>query len=279
MGRIGKAFAFVLVCILAASCLTLLVTKPANAQSVPTPSVPQFTVKFVNASYSVTTTNVYTGQNETQQVSNNSIEITIKNQQFDYSNNGLTYQIYFNVRAKPHFADNWTELYPLENVTSSNAFSYAQYIDDSLPQSNSSYTISSFPVVPTGIYGASGYDIQRYYSGNAGNETPIILLPTFLTAIPFGGQIDFQVQALVGHAFQYWVIQHPFYPTIGGYSAPAIAYDSASAWSDIQTVTIGQTSLTPSSTAAVPELSWLVIVPLLPSIFSVAMIFRRRKNH
>jgi hypothetical protein len=55
------------------------------------PSVPEFTVKFVNASYSVTTTNPYTGVNEIQQISNNSIEVKINNQPFDYSN----IQIYY----------------------------------------------------------------------------------------------------------------------------------------------------------------------------------------
>lgn len=35
---------------------------------------------------------------------------------------------------------------------------------------------------------------------------------------------------------------------------------------------------TPNSTATVPELSWLVVVPLLLSMFFVAVIFRHRKN-
>ncbi len=79
------------------------------AQVIPKPSVPEFTVRFVDASYSVTITNPYSGISETKQISNKSIEITIKNQVFNNSN----YQIYFNVQIKPHFSNNWTEIYPL----------------------------------------------------------------------------------------------------------------------------------------------------------------------
>jgi hypothetical protein len=176
MGSTSKSFSLFVIVMLAVSSLIMI--KPACAQSIPTPSVPQFTVKFVNASYSVATTNHYTGVNETPQISNNSIEITIKNKPFEYSNNGVAYQICFNVRIKPHFTntDNWTEVYPLENLTSSQAnengvFSFAEYISpDSPPQSNSGYTIIIFPVLPTDLYGASGYDIQRYYSGQEGQE-------------------------------------------------------------------------------------------------------------
>jgi hypothetical protein len=219
-----------------------------DVSGIPKPSVPEFTVKFVNASYSVATTNPYTGVNETQQISNNSIQVTVKNQLFDYSNN----QIYYNIRTKPRFADNWTEIYPIRNMTSSyngdGTFSYAQYInDDSPPQSKSSFTVITFPVVPTELYSASGYDIQRYYSGGEGQEG---MYSAFLSAIPAGGQVDFQVQALVGHESQRWVIEHPFYPTIGGHFAPAVAYDETSDWSNTQTITIGESQTpTPSPTA------------------------------
>src|SRR3989304_6020755 len=97
----SKRASLLLFAMLAAS--SLIMVEFAFVQSTPKPSVPEFTVKFVNASYNVTTTNPYTGLDETRQTSNNSIEITINNQPFDYSNN----QIYYNIRTKPHFADNW----------------------------------------------------------------------------------------------------------------------------------------------------------------------------
>ncbi|MCW4044728.1 MAG: hypothetical protein NWE94_04330 [Candidatus Bathyarchaeota archaeon] len=238
-------FAFCLFLVLLAPSMFLsqdnLVLANAGA-SIPKPSVPEFTVKFVNASYSVTTTNPYTGLSETKLTSNNSIEVTIKNQPFAYSD----YQIYYNVRVKPHFAENWTEIYPIQNMTSTyngdGAFSYALYVNlDAPAQSSLSYTNITFPVVPTRVYSASGYyegyNIQRYYSGEEGQEGRY---SEFLNAIPDGAQLDFQVEALVGHSSQRWIIQHPLFPTYGGYFAPAVAYDgTSSGWSNTQTITIG----------------------------------------
>ena len=47
MGSSGKSFALILILIMAISSLSLLVLKPANAQIIPKPSVPEFTVQFV----------------------------------------------------------------------------------------------------------------------------------------------------------------------------------------------------------------------------------------
>ncbi len=47
MGRISKTFALSLTIVIAVSCLTLLTVKPVNAQTKPKPSVPLFTVRFV----------------------------------------------------------------------------------------------------------------------------------------------------------------------------------------------------------------------------------------
>ena len=238
--------------------------KPTNAQSIPKSSLPEFTIKFVNASYTLTTTNTFTGLTETKQISNDTIEITITNQPFDYSN----YQIYYNVRSKPHFgtADNWTEVYPVMTGASSYNggynFSYAQYINEyAVPQSKSGNTIITFSVKPTDLYLGSGYDVIGYYG------------------IPEGSQLDFQLEANFGHPSQRWISDHPLYPTAGGGFEPAIAYDTASEWSNTQTITIGETASTsPTPTPTVPELSWLAIVPLLLSLLSVAVVIRHRKQ-
>jgi hypothetical protein len=282
MTRVSKSFAAFIILIIAISSLSLLMAKPANGQTIPTLTFPQFAVKFVNASYNVTTTNSYTGQSQTQLINNNSIEIMVKNQPFNYLNNGLTYQIYFNVRVKPHFSniDNWTEVYPLENLTSSqaneNGFPYAWYIlPESPPQSNLDYTTIAFPVIPTELYGALGYDVQRPYTGHN------TWLPTFLDAIPSGAQLDFQIEALVGHNSSYWYIQHPFTPTVGGFSAPAVAYDSASGWSNTQTITIGEASATtsPTPTPTVPEFSSWTIQLLLTIMVATAGLLVYHKKH
>ncbi len=247
MKIIALALSFILALLFLAVAGTVHFGTVQAESSITKPSVPEFTVKFVNASYVVTTTNPYTGLSETKLTNNNSIEVTIKNQPFDYSNN----QIYYNIRTKPHFAsnNNWTEIYPLRNLTSSytgnNTWSYAEYINpDSPAQSSSSYTIVAFPVPPTDYYGESGYDVQRFYSGDEGQEGRYF---AFLHGIPNGAEIDFQVETLVGHAAQSWYIDHPFYPTIGGHFAPAVAYDATSDWTNTQTITITTPTSSPTS--------------------------------
>jgi hypothetical protein len=76
-----------------------------------------------------------------------------------------------------------------------------------------------------------------------------------------------------------WVIQHPFYPTIGGYFAPATAYDSTSGWSNTQTVTISETS--PTSTPTVPEFSsWtiLLLVTVMVTVAGLSIYFKKHKQ-
>ncbi len=48
MGKIGRSFALLLITIITISSLTMLVVKPANAQST-TPSVPEFTLKILDS--------------------------------------------------------------------------------------------------------------------------------------------------------------------------------------------------------------------------------------
>jgi hypothetical protein len=243
--RLSKTVVLMLFALLALSSLVMVGS--VSAQSIPEPSVPEFTVKFVNASYIMTATNSYTGLDETELISNNSIEITITNQPFDYSD----YQVFYNVRVKPHFEGNWTEVYPVRNSTSlfvNAVFSFAEYInDDSPPQSKSSFTLVAYPVVPTELYLASGYDIKSYYSGYDGQDGEYFAV---LYAIPYGGQVDFEVEVLVGHDSQVWVIDHPLYPWIGGHFEPAVAYYGDSGWSNTQTITIGESQTsTPEPTS------------------------------
>jgi len=249
----SKLATLILITVLAVS--SLLVVGSVFAQSTPKPSVPKFTARFVNASYTVITTNSYTGLDETELVSNDTIEITIDNQSFDYSH----YQIYYNIRVKPHFEDDWIEVFPVRTRTSSydnGGFSYAEYIsDDAIPQSKSSYTVITFSVVPTELYLASGYDIKRHYSGADGQEGAYF---AFLSAIPDSGKIDFQVEALAGHEAEVYVNDHPLAPWPIGHYELSIAFDISSGWSETQTITIGQSQTsspeptTPTSPTPLP---------------------------
>ena len=281
---VKKHAALLLIAMLSMS--SLIVVEMVSAQSIPRPSVPDITIRYVNSSYPVTTTNPYTGINETELVSNDSIEISIKNQPFGYSN---TYGIYFNVRAKPHFEGNWTEIYQLENRASSynsdGNFSFAEYVShDSPTQSNSGYTNITFPVVPTELYQASGYDIQRYHTEVGVSEG---LYYAFLSAIPYRGQVDFQVEALVGHGAQMYVNDHPLAPYPIGHYEQANAFDIASGWSSTQTITIGGSTseaISPSEPTTNTWETWqlelvvsIVIVVVLTA--SVSLVYWKKRKH
>ena len=276
----SKTSALALVLFIALSSLTALAVKPANAQTISPPSVPQFTVQFINASYGVTTTNPYTGQNQTRPVSNCSIQITITNQNnYALLSSPENYHIFYGLRMSPHFQNDWRELNGLNYLTSTPSTNgnspSAYYLMDSSFLSIGNYTVITFPVTPT--------DSQNsIYNVGA------------LSAIPYNGQIDFQVKALVGHNSTYWTWDphpdtpwHPYNATPvpmppQGWYAPAIAYDNLnSTWSSTQTVTIGQESI-PSwasptcESPALPAWSWLIALPLLVTAILIAVVLRYR---
>ncbi len=237
MGSISKSFPLLLIVLLAVS--SLIMATPAFAQTL-TPSVPTFSLKFIQASYIVTTTNPYTGVNVTQQVDNNTIDVIIKNQPFttyyDASSNS-TISLYYNVQVKGHYAENWTDV----------------YTDNYPTQSNSSdYTVLSLP---------SNY--------------------------PASGQVDFQVQAIIGNVTQVFIPnylpvppQFRFYePSSGSYESIWIA-EATSNWSNTQTITISAASASPSPTPTVPELPYctLLIVVICGTITAIALVFKKSRS-
>lgn len=96
MGDLSKGLASVLILLIAFSCLSLLIAKPAKAQSVTTPSVPQFTISY-------------------SPVSGGGILLTITNQQFTPPN-GLS-NLGYAVRVKLHSDQYW---FYLNTVTKNN---------------------------------------------------------------------------------------------------------------------------------------------------------------
>jgi hypothetical protein len=283
MGKISKIFAIFLTLTVAMSCLTILTVKHANAQSVAPntspiskPSVPTFTLKFVDNSYSVpsvtyTTTDTYTGKQTVNteagyHVQNDSIVISITNQPFA-SYVGPNYNIVslFNaIRWKGHYTNNW---YYAQSPNSGENNTYFQA--SSLNETSDSLEL---------VFGVGGND-------------PI---PNMSPSSPFtgvesigepGGQIDFQVMSFIG-----------YYTTFEGYSPNPIIYPptvyfvytgQSSDWSTTETINIpnGTVSIStsptltssPSPTSTVPELSWLAIIPLLASVLGITLMVRRRR--
>ncbi len=271
MNSKSQSFALILILIMAISSLSLIMVKPSNAQSIPIPSVPQFTVRFVNAS--------------------STIEISIESQPFAYSNNGSLYQEYFNIRVKQHFAEYWTEVYPIVNGTSlfngkgptplrTGNFSYAEYISADSPMQSNSGVRANFYVIPVEFHLENntvfeGYSIQKIYGVWGANP---IGNRTFLDEIPIDAQLDFQVQALVGHNSTMWFNISGLWDGVGTY-VPAVAYDTEGNWSNTQTIIIGQTSTSApaSPTPTVPEFP-MIAIPLILCLLSVAILgFRKCK--
>ncbi len=159
----AKKFQLILVLVLTVS--VTLTTNLAYAQA-SAPSVPQFTLQYVNSSYTTAptyTTNPYTGQTtETSPgsyVDNQTIVVTIQNQPFTpfIDSSGNTSQLYYNIRCKGHF----------EQFTSDTDL--GSYGQGGILVSTSPDTVVSFDIASWGI--------------------------------PSGGQVDFQVQAFIGYTY------------------------------------------------------------------------------
>jgi len=184
----------------------------ASAEStIPKPSVPDFTVALVDASYDVPTTystDPYTGKTITHggyHVERRTIEIRIKNQPFNEINDWGA-KFYYSVRYKGHFTEEWFDVYqPYEMPT----------------QSNSDYTVIS--------YNSENRDPYSFYLAPA---------PRSLVVSP-NGQVDFQVKALVGSACE----GSPF---VG---IPSLFSGEESDWSATQTITIPPVGSSSSSTS------------------------------
>lgn len=175
----------------------------SNAQaeaSIPKPSIPEFTIKYVDKSYDIaptTTVDPYNGQTITtpgSHVKASAIEIRIKNEDFspfttDSGNHKVNY--YYNIRWKGHFEEKWN-----------NAF-LANYGSGFFPRSTGTETVFS----TDGQY-TCGFNIP-----NTANFSP-------------GDQIDFQVEAMIG----YIVDPGPF--------ESEIFKGETSGWSSTKTITI-----------------------------------------
>jgi hypothetical protein len=128
----NRALIAVLVCALFASSLVVTV---ANAQSIPKPSAPEFTVKFEAHPYEeppVYEIDQYTGENVTIQegfhVENQSVILTIKNQPFQRGYNGTSYYLVYFIRVKGHYGDAW-ENFKFLDQSASECTEFSKSID------------------------------------------------------------------------------------------------------------------------------------------------------
>ncbi len=268
MGRTIKSFAVILILIIAISSLSLMIVKPVFAQSIPTPSAPEFSVTYTESSYSVNTTNTDTGATVTHTYANDTVQIVILNQAFNANalENGTTLSLTYNVQEEGHFSNGneWNT------------------ISTWVPASNSEYTVIS-------------YEVTLYN----GSYTPI--WNTGQAEVIAGGQVDFQVEATIG----YWITVPSPYSLYGaedftgqssGWSnTQTITISNGSTSTSItaspssnptptplslnSTLTPTPTSTSsPTPTPAVPEFPLWAILPLFLMTLSVAIILRYQKT-
>lgn len=257
MRRLNKSFTLILLIALMASCIVLV--QSSSAQSNATPAVTEFSLEYVDYSYTtppqpVSSKDPYTGQVTTttipsQYVENYSVVATIKNP------SGATY---YNFRWRGHFEDpNASWLYnPYYPNSANNSYRLDSAISVPFAASTSTYSTFTLSFIPRSI-------------------TP-------------GGQVDVQVQALYGE-----------FDNVGvGMIFPQdhLTYNfkfegSASEWSGTQTVYYGQPTLSPtpqstiqptcldtaaSATPDAPEIPVIAILPLFIVIPLIAAVIIRK---
>lgn len=231
-------------CSLLLTFLLILVTSNllviGSVSAVSAPSIPEFTAKYVDASYDVPATHSidpYTGQDVTEQsyhVKNRTIQVSIKNVPFTaYDSGGQKISYFLNIRVKGFYDNDWLTIYRPDNGY--------------LVQSNSSYTTVSFSLD------------DNYFP--------------FWDNIPGGGTVDIQVQALIGSVHR---IQNGSATDILS-RYPWIFDGQESEWSSTQTVTIPSGAITDD--LHVSDLVIIVVAAsavIITAIVAVAAVLIKR---
>jgi hypothetical protein len=248
MGRIGKTFALLMILIVVMSCLTLLTSKPVSAQSISQPSIPEFTIQLVDHSYDIpsqTTTTI-------DQYTNKTTITTIPGQHVKNITIDLTIK---NQNCSKNINGNTSNIY--YNIRSKGHYGSEWQYYSSFPR----YTSSPTSGQATFAYGEMDVPTQ------SNSEYTIISLPA---SYQVGDEVDFEVQAILGYQYAYWDSYHGLIPV-----HKETLYFQTSDWSQIKTFTVPANAQTPS----IPELSWLVIVPLPLSLFIVALIVKHHTKY
>ncbi|MCW3998872.1 MAG: hypothetical protein NWE93_01375 [Candidatus Bathyarchaeota archaeon] len=217
-----------------------IVVQPVFAQTIVKP--PEFTLELVDHSYDVppttkSTTDPYT--NKTTVTTVPGYHVDNKTIDATIKNNGASF---YNFRYKPTYGNDRWSYYPFNE--------FGNYI-----------------IIPSAI------DLSNIINASTTDYTVVSL--TFLPKnIPEEGQIDIQIQGLLGY-FE----KNPSGMRGAGFPTYDFKFvGERSDWSPTQTFKMPATSDSPSPTPTVPEFSWLVIVPLLLSILLVTLIVRYRKT-
>jgi hypothetical protein len=245
MRLLTKTLPLLLITMLAAS--SLIAVESASAQSTPKPAVPEFTLQYSDHSHSVPPTygtDPYTGKsvitNYGQDITNRTVQFTIKNQPFTRytDSNGTPISLYYHIRYKGHYEDHWSGNYQTQDGSTT--------IYDTLVFQASNTTYTEISLEEYLVDGVTSYE------------------PLNFIHLPDSGLVDFQVQAIIGIASvetlkTTYSDVGPFYGVKG----------QLGDWSPTQTITIGESSV---STATVnPTFPNLTAVPLPNSSTNISL--------
>jgi hypothetical protein len=249
MKKVGIVVCLLLMLIITLSTASLTV-KPTIAQTIPKPAVPEFTVSYIDRSYTtpVITTQTkdpYTGQLSTHRsggnyVMNKTIEIKIKNQPYSPTAfpNGTAILLQYTLRAKGHFA-NWN------------------------PE-------------PTTYWDLSRLNKQFFSStSDYTSLTYVINTPTSEIYVKDGGQEDFQVKATVGYQYTEYEGNSNFYR----YPVTKFAPLAESEWTETQTITATTNlSALPLSTLLANNLLLIITVPLIVAVIIILVLLKKSRK-
>ena len=225
MEKINRGFCLLLVVVFAFSSLILV--EPASAQSIPKPSVPDFTVKFVDHSYTVEESsqiNPYNGKTEVipaHQVQNYTIELTINYQHITPAiERDFNAAFRYDINVKGHFAKNWTIMYSLF---------------EGPEPSDSDHTIITYELVSSPTHPEQGFELRSFFDDPIGSNT--------VTGIPPNSKLDFRVRIMYGAMLRSYnpdaTDQLSMYPYV--------FEGETSDWSNTQTISIPDGSVSTST--------------------------------
>jgi hypothetical protein len=264
MSRTINAGALLLLLILTIIVLEPILTKSVIAQSMLKPSIPEFTLKFVDSSYCVPASNTtsidpFTGNKTVinrygYYMENKSIAVSIQNQPFTpYKDaNGNYVDLYYDIRWKGHFGDNWWDYNSTFKLLLN---SFSGFDNSGFPLPNSEFKIISFPM---------GEDVNGHM--------------LVLGNISAGGKVDFQVKAFLGYYTQ------AMYPSVPGFRDASyyVFHGESSSWSNIQTITVPEStnSAIPNGnpTPTVPEFQIVTTMTMLFATSLSLIVFRRNRG-
>jgi hypothetical protein len=232
MDSISKTAPILLVLILA-SASSFIILQSASAQSTLNPSVPEFTLKQVDNSYNVaptttSTTDPYTNKTTTTTIPGYHVE----NKTIEATITNNLGASHYNFRYKPHYIENWTY----------------------------------YPFNPDSVSGYNSYDSFSVPNAASTSSYTVITLD-FLPSISERGEVDVQVQALIG---SYNAIPYGHMIDLGAPTYDFIFQGTTSGWSNTQTITIGDSaSASPSPSPTVPEFPQIAVLTMLVFMVSV----------